>query len=146
MTDEYEVATADDARLLPPGQWCLDATGTVYCLVDTHMGFPQRMAMSKGGRGFTALDNIAYPLHLADFDGECEHRWGANEMGHCRRCGQVSHDARPTHFDAEQMRVFRLAAEHNKRVAESGDPSPSGPASQLERGINAPSRDHENGS
>ena len=78
--------------------------------------------MSKGGRGFTALDNIAYPLHLADFDGECEHRWGANEMGHCRRCGQVSHDARPTHFDAEQMRVFRLAAEHNKRVAESADP------------------------
>ena len=28
---------------------------------------------------------------------------------------------------------------------ESGDPSPSGPASQLERGINAPSRDHVNG-
>lgn len=28
----------------------------------------------------------------------------------------------------------------------SGDPSQSGPASQLERGINAPSRDHENGS
>lgn len=119
VDEAYKVWTADDARLLPPGQWCLDATGTVYCLVDTHLGFPQRMAMSKGGRGFTALDNIEYPLHLADFDGDCEHRWGANEMGHCRRCGQVSHDAHPTHFDAEQMRVFRLAAEHNARVAGS---------------------------
>ena len=28
----------------------------------------------------------------------------------------------------------------------SGDPSPSGPASQLDRGINTPSRDHTDGS
>lgn len=40
----------------------------------------------------------------------------------------------PTHI----VRVTELAHE-------SADPSPSGPASQLERGINAPSRDHMNG-
>lgn len=47
-------------------------------------------------------------------------------------------DARGIDADA----VFATAEKH----AEPGDPSPSGPASQLERGINAPSRDHTNGS
>jgi hypothetical protein len=116
VSNENEVATAGDAALLDPGQWCADATGEFYCLVDTHLGFPQRMAMSKGGRGFTALDNLTYPLHLADFQGVCNHEWGANEMGHCRRCGQVAHPAHPTTFNDEQMRVFRQAAEHNARA------------------------------
>ena len=45
--------------------------------------------------------------------------------------------------------LFRIARaidhQANAQMPGSGDPSPSGPASQLERGINAPSRDHTNG-
>lgn len=121
--DIITVATADEAHLLEPGQWCEDASGETYCLVDTHKGFAQRMAMSKGGRAFTALDNLVYPLHLGDFIGDCEHRWGANEMGHCRRCGQVSEEPRPWHFTAEGMDVFRKAAEHNARIDAMHKPS-----------------------
>ena len=52
MSDEKTVVSADEAAKLPAGQWVADKGGTFWCLVDTHMGFPQRMAMSKGGRSY----------------------------------------------------------------------------------------------
>lgn len=87
------VETVKAAEALPDGQWVQDATGKAYCLVNTHMGFPQRMAMHK--RSLTNLNNLTYPLHLCDFVGECEHKWGSFELGHCVRCGQVVEAPRP---------------------------------------------------
>ena len=63
-----------------------------------------------------------------------------------KRIIAVHDDERSARADARR----RNHVDVNRRVAamktRSDDPSPSGPASQLERGINAPSRDHENGS
>jgi hypothetical protein len=91
------ISTPEEAGSLEPGQWVIDADGTARCLVDTHMGFPQRMWMSKRGRSFAAIDAVTFPVHLADIDWEssdypdgCPHEWGANECGHCSHCGQVS--------------------------------------------------------
>jgi hypothetical protein len=99
MSDKNEVQTAEAAKDLPDATWVFDSTDNPYCLIDTHMGFPQRMAMRKGGRSLTALENLTYPLHLAEFTGDCEHKWGHHELGHCHRCGQVSAEPRPLFID-----------------------------------------------
>lgn len=108
-----EVETVEEAEALPSGQWVQDATGQAYCLIDTYLGFPQRMAAHK--RTLTNLSTLAYPLHLADFVGDCEHKWGTHELGQCIRCGQVVAEPRPVYFDADQMAVFRADAEANAR-------------------------------
>lgn len=88
-----DVATPTEVATLPLGQWVLDANGTARCLVDTHVGWPQRMWMSQGGRGYTGIEHIPYPLQLMELNEECPHSWGAQECGHCRRCGQVIAEA-----------------------------------------------------
>jgi hypothetical protein len=92
VTETNILTTAQEAKEQPDGQWVLADDGTAWCLVDTHMGWPQRMAMARGGRSLTALDSgeLVYPLHLADWDGEpCPHTWGLVAEGHCRRCGAL---------------------------------------------------------
>jgi len=99
MTDKNEVLTTEAAYALPDATWVFDSTDNPYCLINTHMGFPQRMAMAKGGRSLTALDNLTYPLHLAEFTDDCEHKWGTHELGHCHRCGQVCTEPRPLYLE-----------------------------------------------
>jgi hypothetical protein len=88
------IFTAAEAETLPSGQWVFDADGTARCLVDTNIGWPQRMWMNNGGNSYTAIEGIAYPLRLADLEEECPHSWGTQECGHCRCCGQVVAPAR----------------------------------------------------
>ncbi|GGM77335.1 hypothetical protein GCM10012275_55010 [Longimycelium tulufanense] len=83
------IFTSAEVESLPVGQWVIDADGTPLCLVDTNVGWPQRMWMHQGGCTFSAIDRTAYPLRLADVEQECPHSWGTNEYGHCRRCGAV---------------------------------------------------------
>lgn len=119
---ENVVLTPEEAKALPDGQWVQDASGQAYCLIDTHMGWPQRMAMFK--RSLKSLDSIEYPLHLADFQGDCEHKWGSHDLGHCVRCGVVVAEPRPMFFDAETHDVIRAAAAHNAHLeAQTGEPS-----------------------
>lgn len=117
MSDENTVLDATAAKVLSDGQWVQDADGTFLCLMDTHMGFPQRMAMVKGGRSLWSLDCLSYPLHLCDLDLDepCPHRWGLIGEGHCRRCG-VMVEFRPLYFEEGGMEVFRAAAESNSRA------------------------------
>ncbi|TDW31000.1 hypothetical protein [Cryobacterium psychrophilum] len=124
MSEKNEVATTEDAKAQPDGQWVEDANGKAYCLIDTHMGFPQRMAMHK--RNLTNVDNLAYPLHLCRFVGGCEHKWGTHGLGHCIRCGVVVDEPRPMTFDDEGMELFRFAAEHNARADECRKTEPEG--------------------
>ena len=107
---ENKVETVETAEALPSGQWVQDATGSVYCLIDTHMGFPQRMAAHK--RSLTNLSNLTYPLYLCDFVGDCEHKWGTYELGQCVRCCQVVAEPRPLVF-GDGGAVFRATAEMN---------------------------------
>ena len=88
-TDAIIVATPEVAEALPPGQWVFDAHDNARCLVDTNVGWPQRMWMSNGGNSYTAIEGISYPLRLADLAEACPHVWGTQECGHCRCCGQV---------------------------------------------------------
>lgn len=81
------ITTPAEAEQLPPGQWIYDNQGEPYCLVDTNVGWPQRMAMHAAT--YIALDHLAYPLTLAELDEDCKHTPGPQECGHCRRCGQV---------------------------------------------------------
>lgn len=113
MTDENTIHTPEQAAELPDGTWTVDAEGKAWCMLDTHVGFPQRMAGYK--RSLTNLDNLAYPLQLADFDGECEHKWGHHELGQCVRCGIRIAEPRPVTFDAPTMDAFRAAAAMNAR-------------------------------
>ena len=99
MTNHNEVLTAEAAYKLPDATWVVDATDKCYCLINTHMGFPQRMAMSLNGRSLDALETLAYPLALAEVDGECAHGRGTWELGHCERCGQVVAEPRPMFID-----------------------------------------------
>lgn len=96
---ENTITTTEALSKLPIGQWVEDAEGDLWCLVNTHVMIPQVMWMRARGKSFQAVGNIALPVHLGDFVGDCEHRWGHNECGHCRRCGQVcapedDHDAK----------------------------------------------------
>jgi hypothetical protein len=109
-----EVATADEAKALPSGQWVQDTNGKAWCLIDTHMGFPQRMGMH--GNSLVSLESLAYPLHLGDFVGECEHRWGTHELGNCVRCGVVVAEARPVFFDEGTQKMMHAVAESNARA------------------------------
>lgn len=118
MNDENTITTPAEAAALQDGQWVVDADGKAWCMLDTHMGFPQRMAGYK--RSLTALDNISYPLQLADFDGECEHSWGHHELGQCIRCGVVIAEPNPVTFDAQSMEAFRAAATMNTRAGQGG--------------------------
>lgn len=99
MTDDCMAFTPAEARLLPVGQWVIDADGIQRCLVDTNVVWPQRMFMNDGGRSYTGIDHVVYPLRLADIvdDFECPHSWGTQECGHCRRCGVVV--AEPENLD-----------------------------------------------
>lgn len=83
------IVTAEQAEALPVGQWVIDADGTARCLVDTNVGWPQRMWMNEGGTVNIAIDGVPYPLQFADVDDVCPHSWGTQECGHCRRCGAV---------------------------------------------------------
>jgi hypothetical protein len=89
MTDDCMVFTEDEAYELPVGQWVIDANGTQRCLVDTHVGWPQRMFMSNGGSTYVGVHFVDYPLRLADVIDECPHLWGTQECGHCKRCGAL---------------------------------------------------------
>jgi hypothetical protein len=111
------IETVEAAKSLPDGQWIQDADGDYACLIDTHMGFPQRMAMSKGGRYLAALHRLTFPLSLADFVGDCEHKWGLIGEGHCRRCGHLIAWS-PVVFDEEVMDTFHAAAKANEPAPE----------------------------
>jgi hypothetical protein len=91
MTDPNLIATPADVDALTPGQWVWAGDDTAWCLVDTCAGWPQRMWMANEQRGFNvALDQIPYPLALTAPEGPpCEHSWGVQECGHCKRCGAV---------------------------------------------------------
>lgn len=83
------VNSTQEAEALPPGQWAIGPDGRGMCLVDTNVGWSQRMWMSDNGRSYDALDNVTYPMTLADVDEDCPHSWGTQECGHCRHCGAV---------------------------------------------------------
>lgn len=89
MSDEYVAESVEQLRALPIGTWVIDADGDPWCLVNTHVMHPQVMWMGRKGKSLVAIDQIALPAHEGEFEGDCEHRWGHNECGHCRRCGQV---------------------------------------------------------
>lgn len=112
------ISTPEEAAELPVGQWVFDADGTPLCLVDTHLGWPQRMFMTSFAKSFTAVDGVAYPLELADVtdDDQCPHSWGFNECGHCKRCGVVVGESEPLFFEPDALAVFRAAAEQNSRI------------------------------
>jgi len=120
-TSEHAINNVEEASLLPAGQWARDASGMAICLMETHMGFPQRMWGSKidgGTKGhivrYCSLDRAAYPLHLGDADTDaCSHA-KSNECGQCTVCGLPgATDASPLHFDKQGEDAFRMAAEHN---------------------------------
>lgn len=102
------IETVEQAEALPDGQWAQDAEGTFVCLMDTHLGFPQRMVMPKGGRSLHSLESLAFPLHLCDLalDEPCPHKWGLIGEGHCRRCGELI-DWRPMYFDGLPSGIFQ---------------------------------------
>lgn len=99
-TSKNTIHAPSEAETLLPGQWVIDADGTNLCLVDTHLGWPQRMFMTCGGRSYTSTRHVSYPLRLADLADEtpCPHQWGVQECGHCKRCGVVVGEARPMVF------------------------------------------------
>lgn len=104
MTDS-PVTTPEQAAELPVSQWVWDANGDAYCLVDTNVGWPQRMWMSTGGTAYTAIERIDYPLTLAyvDEDEPCPHAYGTNECGHCKRCGVVSGPAKDLDWNIARL-------------------------------------------
>lgn len=83
------IENPDQVADLPVGQWVWDVNDTPMCLVDTNVGWPQRMFMSNGGSAYTGIKHVEYPLRLADVADGCPHSWGTNECGHCKRCGVV---------------------------------------------------------
>src|SRR5262245_26404569 len=115
MTEPSLIETPKQAAELPLCQWVVAANDRKYCLVDTYVGWPQRMWMSPGGMAHTAIANIPYPLRLADLvedEGVCPHSWGTQECGHCRRCGRVVAEARPapaSEAELEQLRAVLRA-------------------------------------
>lgn len=119
MTDT--VATPADAAVLSAGQWVWDANGEPLCLVDTCIGWPQRMWQHQGGHAWTAIDNVPYPLTLAELDESdyaCPHA-STQECGHCRRCGRVVAEPRPQPASPEELAHLRavLAATSRKDTA-----------------------------
>jgi len=112
MTDPYLIETPEQAADLPLCQWVVAADDHKYCLVDTCVGWHQRMWMSPGGMGHTGIEHIPYPLRLADLDepaDACPHSWGTQEMGHCRRCGRVVAEATPMPAEPGELERLRSA-------------------------------------
>lgn len=109
MTDADLIASLSEVDALAPGQWVWAADDTVWCLVNTCVGWPQRMWMAHERRGlYVALDGIPYPLLLTEPEGPpCEHSWGAQECGHCKRCGAVVVDASPESASPEALAELR---------------------------------------
>lgn len=111
------ITSPDEVETLPVGQWVVAANDHKYCLVDTHVGWPQRMWMSPGGMSHTGIEHLPYPLRLADLDepeDACPHEWGTQECGHCRRCGRVVAEARPqpaSEQDLERLRAVLRATQ-----------------------------------
>lgn len=121
---ENTITTVDQMKDLPVGQWALTDDGKAFCLYDTHMGFPQRMWGNKpydGTRGavcgFTSLESVPLPLHLADIDAaKCLHR-RTNECGQCLFCGVPGVvEGQPLHFSEGDGSLIRAVAEHNSRI------------------------------
>lgn len=106
------VETPADVSDLPVGQWVVAANDCKYCLVDTCIGWPQRMWMSPGGTAHAGIEHIPYPLRLAGLvepEDACTHRWGTQEMGHCKRCGRVVAEARPAPASERELAELRAA-------------------------------------
>jgi hypothetical protein len=122
VSDDNTIETIEDVDRLKPGEWVIDADGDPLCLVDTHLGWPQRMWMHKARKGFvgvcSAIERATFPLARAEIaeDFECQHRSGTNECGHCHICGQVVGESRPLFFDAETAAMVSAAGRHNARV------------------------------
>ncbi|MDX3661275.1 hypothetical protein PV646_28555 [Streptomyces sp. ID05-26A] len=87
--DVRRIDTPQQAQALPVCTWVYDRHGDQWCLVDTHVGWPQRMFMRGGATAFVSIEWMAYPLAEAELHGDCSHQWGAQECGHCRSCGQI---------------------------------------------------------
>jgi hypothetical protein len=87
--DVCRIETPAEAWRLPLGTWVYDRRGVKWCLVDTHVGWPQRMFMSTGSRSCVSVEWMSYPLAEAVLYGDCTHSWGTQECGHCRSCGQL---------------------------------------------------------
>jgi hypothetical protein len=100
---ETTVASPAAVNALQPGQWVWAPDGTPLCLVDTHVGWPQRMWMHQDGRSYTAVDRVPYPLTLAEINeppDACRHR-RTQECGHCTRCGRVVAEPRLLHLTVQ---------------------------------------------
>lgn len=119
MSDENVIEDVAGLDRLTPGEWVIDADGDALCLVDTHLGWPQRMWMPKAKRGtlglVVSLEHARFPVALAEIDPSyvCEHGRGTNECGHCYLCGVVVAEARPRYFDAATLEVVREAGRMN---------------------------------
>lgn len=87
--DVCRIDTPAEAWKLPVGTWVYDRKGGLWCLVDTHVIWSQRMFMSTGNRSCVSVEWMAYPLAEAERYSDCPHLWGTQECGHCRCCGQV---------------------------------------------------------
>lgn len=85
------IAGPEQAVELPVGQWVIDPDNRGWCLVDTNVGWPQRMWMDGRG-GYVSVESLTYPVQLADVDEDppCPHPRGFNECGHCKRCGVLA--------------------------------------------------------
>ena len=123
----YDIATIEQVKDLPPGQWVLTEKGEAFCIFDTHMGFPQRMWGYKAERGtkgdvrnFMALDQVPLPLGLADVvPTDCLHR-RTNECGQCLFCGKPGiTDGQPLYFSNFDGALIREVAEHNESLIRS---------------------------
>lgn len=132
MSDENVIEDVTGLDRLTPGEWVIDADGDALCLVDTHLGWPQRMWMPKAKKGcvglVVSLESARFPVALAEIDPEyvCKHGRGTNECGHCYLCGAVVGEVSPRYFDAETLAVVREAGRMNSAYDDarrSGDPS-----------------------
>nr|WP_278101128.1 hypothetical protein [Microbacterium proteolyticum] len=136
MTDENVIKTVEGLDALTPGEWVIDADGDALCLVDTYLGWPQRMWMPKAKKGrvglVVSLGHATFPVALAKIDPEyvCKHGRGTNECGHCYVCGAVVGERSERHFDAETMAVVREAGRMNAAYDEAHRASVQGPEVQ----------------
>lgn len=92
--DVCRVDTPEQAWRLPVGTWVYDRHGRTWCLVDTHVVWPQRMFMTNGNRSCVSVEWMSYPLAEAELYDNCEHLLGTQECGHCKCCGQVVGEAK----------------------------------------------------
>lgn len=117
MSDENVIENVAGLNRLTPGEWVIDADGDALCLVDTHLGWPQRMWMPKAKKGtvglVVSLEHARFPVALAEIDPSyvCTHGRGTNECGHCYLCGVVVAEARSgLSWEEDAMYTVRRAA------------------------------------